>query len=89
MRSTPSLIPAACPAKTWLTIDLELSDAGGCARRRGFCKDQPEVTKSFDAVVAAFHRRPIESRYKVLMLDDGVLSRGIGAAAMKRRFSWL
>lgn len=42
------------------------------------------VAKSLDAVVAAFHRRPLENRYTVLMLDGVVLSRKTGAGAVKR-----
>jgi transposase-like protein len=43
-----------------------------------------QVAKSLDAVVAAFHRRPLANRYKVLMLDGVVLSRKTGAGAVKR-----
>lgn len=43
-----------------------------------------QVAKSLDTVVAAFHRRPLEGRYKVLMLDGVVLSRKTGAGAVKR-----
>jgi transposase-like protein len=43
-----------------------------------------EVAKSLDTVVAAFHRRPLQNRYKVLMLDGVVLSRKTGAGAVKR-----
>ena len=43
-----------------------------------------QVAKSLDAVVAAFHRRPLENRYKVLMLDGVTLSRKTGAGAVKR-----
>jgi transposase-like protein len=43
-----------------------------------------EVAKSLDAVVAAFHRRPLKNHYKVLMLDGVVLSRKTGAGAVKR-----
>src|SRR3972149_5331880 len=39
---------------------------------------------SLDTVVAAFHRRPLANRYKVLMLDGVVLSRKTGAGAVKR-----
>ena len=42
------------------------------------------VAKSLDAAVAAFHRRPLRNRYKVLMLDGVVLSRRTGAGAVKR-----
>jgi transposase-like protein len=43
-----------------------------------------EVAKSLDAAVAAFHRRPLQSRYKVLMLDGVVLARKTGAGAVRR-----
>lgn len=43
-----------------------------------------QVAKSLDAVVAAFHRRALSSRYKALMLDGVVLSRKTGAGALKR-----
>lgn len=43
-----------------------------------------QVAKSLDTVVAAFHRRPLANRYKVLMLDGVVLSRKTGAGAVKR-----
>jgi transposase-like protein len=43
-----------------------------------------QVAKSLDAVVAAFHRRPLKNRFKVLMLDGVVLSRKTGAGAVKR-----
>jgi len=43
-----------------------------------------QVAKSLDAVVAAFHRRRLQDRYKVLMLDGVVLSRKTGAGAVKR-----
>jgi transposase-like protein len=43
-----------------------------------------QVAKSLDAVVAAFHRRPLKNRYTVLMLDGVVLSRKTGAGAVKR-----
>jgi transposase-like protein len=48
-----------------------------------------QVAKSLDGVVAAFHRRPLANRYKVLMLDGVVLSRKTGAGAVKARFWWL
>ena len=41
-----------------------------------------QVAKSLDAVVAAFHRRSLQNRYKVLMLDGVVLSRKTGAGAV-------
>jgi transposase-like protein len=43
-----------------------------------------EVAKTLDTVVAAFHRRPLANRYKVLMLDGVVLSRKTGAGAVRR-----
>ncbi|MGH6830333.1 MAG: IS256 family transposase [Methylocella sp.] len=43
-----------------------------------------QVAKSLDAVVAAFHRRRLSNRYKVLMLDGVVLSRKTGAGAVRR-----
>jgi transposase-like protein len=42
------------------------------------------VAKTLDAAVAAFHRRPIEDRYKVLVLDGVVLARKSGAGALHR-----
>ena len=42
------------------------------------------VAKQLDAVVAAFHARPLKERYRVLMLDGVVLSRKTGAGAIKR-----
>lgn len=42
------------------------------------------VAKTLDGAVAAFHARPLKSRYKVLMLDGVVLSRKTGAGALKR-----
>lgn len=43
-----------------------------------------QVAKSLDTVVAAFHRRPLQNRYRVLMLDGVVLSRKTGAGAVRR-----
>lgn len=43
-----------------------------------------QVAKQLDAVVAAFHARPLRERYRVLMLDGVVLSRKTGAGAIKR-----
>lgn len=43
-----------------------------------------QVAKSLDTAVAAFHRRPLKTRYRVLMLDGVVLSRKTGAGAVKR-----
>lgn len=42
------------------------------------------IAKTLDAAVAAFHRRPLRDRYKVLMLDGVVLSRRTGAGAVRR-----
>ena len=42
------------------------------------------VAKQLDAVVAAFHARPLRERYRVLMLDGVVLARKTGAGAIKR-----
>ncbi len=42
------------------------------------------VAKQLDAVVAAFHARPLEDRYRVLMLDGVVLARRTGAGAIRR-----
>jgi len=42
------------------------------------------VAKQLDALVAAFHARPLKQRYRVLMLDGVVLSRKTGAGAIKR-----
>ena len=43
-----------------------------------------QVAKQLDAVVAAFHARPLRERYRVLMLDGVVLSRKTGAGAIRR-----
>jgi putative transposase len=43
-----------------------------------------QVAKTLDAAVAAFHRRPLQSRYKALMLDGVVLARKTGAGAVRR-----
>ena len=42
------------------------------------------VAKTLDAAVEAFHRRPLTNSYKALMFDGVVLSRKIGAGALKR-----
>lgn len=42
------------------------------------------VAKTLDAAVAAFHRRPLEDRYRVLVLDGVVLARKTGAGAIRR-----
>ena len=43
-----------------------------------------QVAKSLDAVMAAFHRRPLTDIDPVLMLNGIVLSRKTGAGALKR-----
>jgi len=43
-----------------------------------------QVAKTLDTAVAAFHRRPLQNRYKALMLDGVVLARKTGAGALKR-----
>jgi transposase-like protein len=43
-----------------------------------------QVAKTLDTAVAAFHRRPLANRYKVLMLDGVVLARKTGAGALRR-----
>jgi putative transposase len=42
------------------------------------------VAKTLDAAVAAFHRRPLANRYRVLLLDGVVLSRKTGGGALRR-----
>jgi putative transposase len=42
------------------------------------------VAKQLDAVVAAFHARPLKDRYRVLMLDGVVLARRTGAGTIRR-----
>lgn len=42
------------------------------------------VAKTLDAAVAAFHRRRLADRYRVLMLDGVVLARKTGAGALRR-----
>jgi putative transposase len=42
------------------------------------------VAKQLDAVVAAFHARPLQDQYRVLMLDGVVLARRTGAGAVRR-----
>ena len=42
------------------------------------------LAKQLDALVAAFHARPLKERYRVLMLDCGVLARKTGVGAIKR-----
>ena len=43
-----------------------------------------QVAKTLDGAVAAFHRRPLQNRYKALMLDGVVLARKTGAGALRR-----
>src|SRR5579871_5456612 len=43
-----------------------------------------QVAKQLDAVVAAFHARPLKDCYRVLMLDGVVLARKTGAGAIRR-----
>jgi len=43
-----------------------------------------QVAKMLDAAVAAFHRRPLQDIYPVLMLDGVVLARKTGAGALRR-----
>jgi transposase-like protein len=43
-----------------------------------------EVCKQLDAEVAAFHRRPLHDRYRVVMFDGVVLARKTGAGAIRR-----
>jgi len=42
------------------------------------------VAKTLDEAVAAFHRRPLANRYRVLVFDGVVLSRKTGAGALRR-----
>lgn len=42
------------------------------------------VAKTLDEAVDAFHRRPLNDRYPVLMLDGVVLARKTGAGALRR-----
>ena len=42
-----------------------------------------QVAKTLDAAVAAFHRRPLQNQYKVLMLDGVVLARKTGDVPQK------
>jgi transposase-like protein len=42
------------------------------------------ISKSLDAAVTAFHRRPIRQSYRVLVLDGVVLARKTGAGAVRR-----
>lgn len=42
------------------------------------------VAQTLDAAVAAFHRRPLANRYRVLLLDGVILARKSGAGALRR-----
>lgn len=42
------------------------------------------VAKQLDAAVAAFHQRPLQDQYRVLVLDGVVLRRKTGAGALAR-----
>ncbi len=42
------------------------------------------IARTLDAAVAAFHGRPLGTRYKALMLDGVVLARKTGAGALRR-----
>ena len=42
------------------------------------------MAQSLDLAVAAFHARPLNGRYKALMLDGVVLARKTGAGALRR-----
>jgi putative transposase len=43
-----------------------------------------QVAKALDTEVAAFHRRPLSNRYRVLQFDGVVLSRKTGVGALRR-----
>jgi putative transposase len=43
-----------------------------------------QVAKQLDAAVAAFHQRPLQDHYRVLVLDGVVLKRKTGAGALAR-----
>jgi transposase-like protein len=43
-----------------------------------------QVAKQLDAAVAAFHQRPLQDQYRVLVLDGVVLKRKTGAGALAR-----
>lgn len=42
------------------------------------------IARKLDGLVAAFHRRPLRNRYRVLVLDGVVMARRTGAGAIKR-----
>ena len=67
-----------------------MSEAGGGSPRCSVL-GQPvspdrvsQVAKQLDAAVAAFHRRPLQDQYRVLVLDGVVLRRKTGAGALAR-----
>jgi len=43
-----------------------------------------QVAKTLDAAVASFHRRPLNSRYRALLLDGVVIARKTGAGALRQ-----
>ena len=43
-----------------------------------------QIAKQLDAAVAAFHQRPLQDHYRVLVLDGVVLKRKTGAGALAR-----
>lgn len=43
-----------------------------------------QIAKTLDEAVAAFHRRPLTDKYKILVLDGVVLARKTGAGAIRR-----
>ena len=43
-----------------------------------------QIAKTLDAAVAAFHRRKLSDKYKVLLLDGVVMARKTGAGAVRR-----
>jgi len=43
-----------------------------------------QIAKQLDAAVAAFHQRPLQDQYRVLVLDGVVLKRKTGAGALAR-----
>lgn len=42
------------------------------------------ISQGLDAAVAAWHRRPLKNRYRVLLLDGVLLSRRTGSGALRR-----
>jgi hypothetical protein len=43
-----------------------------------------QVAKTLDSAVAAFHRRPLQSRYKVLLLDGNAAARAVTVWRLKK-----